>query len=101
MRTPPLFTLSPPRHSSALDVLSLAAVDPHHIFSYRDSGGLDTKRDNDEHEQLLRSCGWIIRADETEMFRLAKDITGRQLLSSSWCGPQPVCDGMPCVLLGS
>jgi len=54
------------------------------LDAYRDSGGLDTKRDNDEHEQLLRSCGWIIRADETELFRLAKDITGRQLLSSSW-----------------
>ncbi len=42
------------------------------------------KRGSDEHEQLLRSCGWIIRAEETEIFRLAKDITGRQMLSSSW-----------------
>ena len=51
---------------------------------YRDSGGLDSKRGNDEHEQLLRSCGWAIRAEEMETFRLAKEITGRQMLSSSW-----------------
>jgi hypothetical protein len=51
---------------------------------YRDSGGLDTKRGTEEHEQLLHSCGWMIRAEEAEVFRMAKDITGRQLLSSSW-----------------
>lgn len=56
---------------------------------YRDSGGLDTKRGSEEHEQLLRSCGWAIRAEEMEIFLLAKDITGRQLLSSSWCAALP------------
>ena len=51
---------------------------------YRDSGGLDTKRSTEEHEQLLHGCGWMIRAEEAEVFNTAKDITGRQLLSSSW-----------------
>jgi hypothetical protein len=57
------------------------------IYRYRDSGGLDTKRGSEEHEQLLRSCGWAIRAEDMEVFLMAKDITGRQLLSSSWCRP--------------
>jgi hypothetical protein len=57
------------------------------IYRYRDSGGLDTKRGSEEHEQLLRSCGWAIRAEDMEVFLMAKDITGRQLLSSSWCCP--------------
>jgi hypothetical protein len=70
-----------------LRVSPACSPDSHASFRYRDSGGLDTKRGNDEHEQLLRSCGWAIRAEEMEIFRLAKDITGRQMLSSSWSLP--------------
>jgi hypothetical protein len=59
----------------------------HGASRYRDSGGLDTKRSNEEHEHLLRSCGFAIRSEESEVFLLAKDVSGRQLLSSSWYRP--------------